>query len=340
MSCFLNVAVIGAGLAGLSCATALQAAGYRVTVFEKSLGPAGRMSTRRGEGWQCDHGAQYFTARSGAFSAELARWVDAGVAKVWAPRLAVLGDATLHRADAALQRYVGMPQMTAPAHWLASALSTPLKTGMPIERLQRVGSAWRLQVGAALLDDDFDAVLLALPAPQAAALLQDCAPALAQQAAAVPMRPSWALMLNYCAPLELGFDAAFVNQGPLRWVARNSSKPGRSGAESWLLHAQAEWSEARLHLPAEPVAAALQAAFAALGAPPAERWSAHRWLYADMAAPHGGPAARSIWDQALGLGLCGDWLGAGKVEGAWLSGQGLAQQLPAAAGRAIAAAAS
>ena len=59
----LRVAVIGAGLAGLSCATALQAAGVVVRVYEKSRGPAGRMSTRRGDGWQCDHGAQYFTVR-------------------------------------------------------------------------------------------------------------------------------------------------------------------------------------------------------------------------------------------------------------------------------------
>ena len=37
-----------AGIAGLSCATALQQAGHTVTVFDKSRGPAGRMSTRRG----------------------------------------------------------------------------------------------------------------------------------------------------------------------------------------------------------------------------------------------------------------------------------------------------
>ncbi len=327
MSSSQHVAVVGAGLAGLACATALVAAGHRVTVFEKSRGVAGRMSTRRGEGWQCDHGAQYFTARSSSFSAEVSRWVEAGVAKLWAPRLAVFGEATLHRADAALQRYVGTPQMTAPAQWLASALPAPVKTGVQIEGLQRSGTTWRLQVGAALLEDEFDAVVLALPAPQAAALLQDCAPALAQQAAAVRMRPSWALMLNYAAPLELGFEAAFVNQGPLRWVARNSSKPGRSGAESWLLHAQPEWSEARLHMPAEQVAAELQEAFAALGAPPAEQWNAHRWLYADTASAHEGPPAQSVWDEASGLGLCGDWLGTGKVEGAWLSGQRLAQQM-------------
>ena len=74
-----RVAIIGAGIAGLSCATQLARHGCAVSVFDKSRGPAGRMSTRRGEGWQCDHGAQYFTARSPEFRAEVARWQAAGV---------------------------------------------------------------------------------------------------------------------------------------------------------------------------------------------------------------------------------------------------------------------
>ncbi len=45
----LPVAIIGAGLAGLSCAQALVQAGHQVHVFDKSRGPSGRMSTRRAE---------------------------------------------------------------------------------------------------------------------------------------------------------------------------------------------------------------------------------------------------------------------------------------------------
>ncbi|HCZ16243.1 MAG TPA: NAD/FAD-dependent oxidoreductase, partial [Candidatus Accumulibacter sp.] len=42
----------GAGIAGLSCATALQQAGLEVSLFDKSRGAGGRMSTRRGDDWQ------------------------------------------------------------------------------------------------------------------------------------------------------------------------------------------------------------------------------------------------------------------------------------------------
>ncbi len=42
-----TVAVIGAGMTGITCARALADAGFDVTVFEKSRGLGGRMATRR-----------------------------------------------------------------------------------------------------------------------------------------------------------------------------------------------------------------------------------------------------------------------------------------------------
>jgi predicted NAD/FAD-dependent oxidoreductase len=42
-----NIAIVGAGLAAISCARTLVQAGHRVTLFEKSKGVGGRMSTRR-----------------------------------------------------------------------------------------------------------------------------------------------------------------------------------------------------------------------------------------------------------------------------------------------------
>ena len=90
---YCHTLIIGAGIAGLSCATSLQSLGHNVLVVEKSRGVAGRMSTRRGDDWQCDHGAQYFTARDPVFAAEVGRWMQAGVAALWSPRISVFGDA-------------------------------------------------------------------------------------------------------------------------------------------------------------------------------------------------------------------------------------------------------
>ena len=166
---------------------------------------------------------------------------------------------------------------------------------------------------------------MAVPAPQAAPLLWQLSAELAALAQkSVVMRGCWATMLRFAGPLELGFDAAFVNHGPLRWIARDSGKPGRSGPETWLLHASAEWSEAHLEDAADSVAAMLLQAFGELGAPVPQAWTVHRWRYADSESPLSQGCA---WDADLGLGLCGDWLNGGKVEGAWRSGRQLAQRV-------------
>jgi renalase len=318
-----HIAVIGAGIAGLSCAAALQQAGLEVSLFEKSRGPAGRMSTRRGDDWQCDHGAQYFTARHPAFVSELTRWIRAGVAQQWSPRLHVLGGASSRSPDPAIDRFVGVPQMTAPARYIASALTINSQTH--VLEMTRRESGWQLRSAEhGWLTQRFDAVLVAVPATQAVTLLTQPAPEFAALAGSATMRGCWALMLRFPARLDLSFDAAFVNEGPLRWIARDSSKPGRRGPETWLLHASAEWSEE--HLEADPgaVAAVLMRAFSQLGGASSAAWTAHRWRYADTAPTMN---RGCIWHAGDGLGLCGDWINGGKVEGAWLSGRRLASEV-------------
>lgn len=317
----LRVAVVGAGLSGLSCAHSLQSAGAQVQVFDKSRGPSGRMSTRRGEGWQCDHGAQYFTARDPAFRAEVMRWQEAGVAAPWGARWAVVDSDGVHAHVPSVERFVGTPRMTSPAAWLGGQLN--LQVGHTVDALLSDAQGWRLHTQEhGELASPFDLVVLAMPAPQATTLLQPVAPELAEQAHHTVMRGSWAVMLRFDAPLPLTFDAAFVNTGPLRWVARDSSKPGRAGPETWLLHGSPEWSEDHIEDTPDAAASALTEAFVALGGAATPTVSAHRWRYADTATER---AEGSLWNADKGLGLCGDWLHGGKVEGAWLSGQALAQ---------------
>lgn len=338
-----KIAVIGAGISGLACAAALSAHGHRADIFEKSRGPAGRMSTRRGEDhaptglpadekttWQCDHGAQYFTARDPRFRAELERWTTAGVAAQWQGRMASV-DASGWSAPASdTQRFVGTPRMTSPAAWVLQDLAStagfyPQHTVHSVERAPGgwcVSTAEQGPAGA-----HYDALMIAVPAPQARVLLAPVAPAAAAVAASAVMRGSWALMLRYDAPVALPCDGAFINTGPLRWVARDSSKPGRSGPETWLLHASAEWSEAHIEDDAAAVTRTLLAAFADLGGPPPRASSAHRWRYADTAPGTSAAPSGHWWDPEQQLGMCGDWLNGGKVEGAWLSGHLLANAL-------------
>ncbi|MGW8421915.1 MULTISPECIES: NAD(P)/FAD-dependent oxidoreductase [Comamonas] len=71
------------------------------------------------------------------------------------------------------------------------------------------------------------------------------------------------------------------------------------------------------------VTAVLLKAFAKLGGsdPASVQVTAHRWRYGDTANRLN---MGSWWDAAASLGMCGDWLHNGTVEGAWLSSISLA----------------
>ena len=70
-----DVVIVGAGLAGLLLARELQTRGRRPVLLEKSRGPGGRLATKRVEGVVFDQGAQFFTARTPRFAAEIEAWL-------------------------------------------------------------------------------------------------------------------------------------------------------------------------------------------------------------------------------------------------------------------------
>ena len=192
-----RIAIVGAGIAGMSCATALHKAGFQTRIFEKSSGAAGRMSTRRGNDWQCDHGAPCFTATHPDFRVEVARWQNAGIAGLWMPRLEMPGAPPLQDPNPTLERFVGIPGMTAPARFLSKDMA--LSPNVTIKEIRREPDGWHLcSTEQGWLDASFDSVLVAVPAPQAVPLLQQHAPALASVAGSAVMRSCWALMLALC----------------------------------------------------------------------------------------------------------------------------------------------
>jgi hypothetical protein len=321
-----QLAVIGAGLAGLSCASALAKAGMQVKVFEKSRGVAGRMSTRKGEGWQCDHGARYFTARDPAFQEQLAVWLEQEAAAHWHTPIGVYENQAWHSSKPSDARYVGTPWMTSPAHHLAQSLE--IHTSHTITSIYRVQEQWQLHTAEhGLLDYQPDWVILAIPAPQALALTKAIDPAIAELHKKAKTEGCWTMMLRLNEAITMPFEAAFINDGILSWVARNNAKPQRTGEEVWVIHAQSQWSQE--HIDADPIAIAPQmiAAFIALGGKVPAEYAIHRWRYASSDTSY---QKRFHCDFERGIGYCGDWLHGGRVEGAWLSGQALANTIIAA----------
>ncbi|MGF1527688.1 MAG: FAD-dependent oxidoreductase [Candidatus Competibacterales bacterium] len=325
-----QVAVVGAGLAGLFAARALADQGIAVTVFDKGRSVGGRTATRRSEGVAFDHGAQYFTLRDPRMARYREAWLQAGVIAPWQGRWAKVTDGQVTPTPDQQQRYVGVPGMSALAKHLARDLE--VVTQAKIHHLEASGKGWRLAAEAGGLETPhlatvFDAVVLAMPPSQAQALLAPVAHDLATATARAPMAPCWTVMARFAEPLPLDFDGGFCRHEVLSWAARNSSKPGRPPAEAWVVHAGPKWSKNHEEDQPEAVQAALlEAFFAVTGCHPQVplEAQAHRWRYAMAEPPLG---AGCLWDAERRLGACGDWCHGNRLEGALLSGMAMAGRL-------------
>ena len=317
-----SVAVIGAGVAGLACASTLQAGGLEVHVFEKSRGVGGRMSTRRSDGWQCDHGAQYFTATDPEFANEVRNWIRRGAAAPWPMRLASIDPQREMTMIDSSDRYVGTPRMTSPASLMAASLNIRLQT--TVSSIERHDGVWHLNsLEHGPLGHGVDALVLAAPAPQAAHLSRGRGIRFESRISQATMLPCWAVMAQ-TNDADPGFDAAFIEASPLSWIACNSSKPGREGNRTWLLHANPQWSQLHLEEPEEIVISELAAVFREITGLSILTRTAHRWRYAmaDAALDDS-----FLFDRDMQAGACGDWTHSNRVQGAWLSGTLLARAM-------------
>lgn len=349
----LHIAVVGAGLAGLTLARSVAEAGHRVRVFDKSRGPGGRCATRRSDAGPFDHGAPWVQARSAAFADALRADAAQGSA------LALTDNA---ENAATPGRWIGVPSMNAWVRRHAEGLA--IETERPIAALQAVqpastagtgpaAPAWALKV----LDGDpidavFDRVLLALPAEQAAALLATASPpdqacAMTTALRGVASDPCWTVMAAWpsALPLEANHWQAPQADAPLASAHRQDDRPGRpahaSGADRWVMHASPAWT--RDNIDARPEAV-VQRLCDALGALAGARLSspafavAHRWRYAQVPAPLTDAFG---WDPVRGLGACGDaWHGRSDgalgLERAWLSARALGCAVAGAGASAVA----
>jgi renalase len=364
-----HFAIIGAGLAGLTAARTLRQAGHRVTVFEKSRGVGGRMSTRQTEFGSFDHGAQYFTVRDDRFRLMM-KWaldVAPDIARPWAANAVRVLDAQGRKLESALPKaephWVAQPGMNALAGLLAAPLreSGELQLSVQVSHLSRdAKKGWHLashnpndQREPEKQHGPFDAVVLAIPNPQALALfeasqrramllkdersseiLRGLEADFSSKIAAVTVAPCWTLMLAFPQALPLRANEPVRGFGPqwsaarsthhrIAWLARESSKPGRTPIERWTVQASAAWSREHLEDDAERVQAKLLKAFAEVTGIRAEPTYAqvHRWRYAKTEQALG---VSHLWSAATSVGVCGDWCLGHRVEDAFVSGLELA----------------
>jgi len=313
----MNVAVIGSGMAGLTAARILEAAGAIVTVFDKSKGTGGRLSSRSFEGGWIDHGAPYFSSEQPGFSEFLRDHLPAENLQPWQPHvMGTLGaDEQLHS--------IGVPRNSAITRGLLGDLRFQPSTR--IARLAASAEGWQLFNDGESLLGCWPQVVIAVPAPQALALLRD-QPPLAEAISTVTMEPCWVTAVRSKTSLTGQADVSVYQDSVVRRIVHNSAKPGRLNTNVYLVQATKSWSLSHLEETAENVGNQLQKRFDQLVSSEgtSEILFSHRWRYAFTESALGRPC---LWDAELSLGVCGDWCLGRRVEDAWQSGADLAVRM-------------
>jgi len=329
-----HYAIVGAGMAGVACARTLQQAGHAVTVFEAQDAAGGRTRSMQAGSAGFDAGAQYFTVRDARFARALE--TVPGLCRPWSVSTVRVLDGAGRVVSAAPPpgeaHWVALPTMDA----LAGAFGQPLadlRTGQRVMHLARAGARWHVQASAA--DPDaardagaFDGVVLAMPAPEALALLQACGihPAWAGALSQVAIAPCWTLMLTFAQAVRPGlttlgpqWNAARSTHHRVAWLARESSKPGRAQIERWTVQASPAWSEEHRGDSPQRAQDKLIKAFAEVTGIRATPSDARTllWPHAQTQTPLG---QSHVWDASLRLGACGDWCLGHRLEDAFVSG--------------------
>jgi predicted NAD/FAD-dependent oxidoreductase len=313
----MKTAIIGAGMAGLTVASILRAAGYEATVFDKSNGTGGRLSSRSyGSGW-IDHGAPYFSANMPYITNFLQEQLPAGKLQRWG----ALVSGTL-RNDEQLQA-IGVPRNSAITRGLLG--DQPLQAATRITRIEQIKKGWRLYDDSGSLLGSWPLLIVAIPAPQALVLLKE-QPRFAEQISGVRMEPAWVAAISAGQRRSKLPEVAVFQHPVIRRIVENSAKPQRGNDNVYLVQAQKGWSEQHLEDPPELVGQQLLHSFSQLAGSDAEDrlLFVHRWRYAFTEKPLGQPF---LWDRQLRLGVCGDWCLGRRVEDAWQSGADLAVRI-------------
>jgi predicted NAD/FAD-dependent oxidoreductase len=322
----IDVIIVGAGLSGLVAGRELSAAGKRVLLLDKGKSSGGRLATRRIGDGLADHGAQFFTARTSAFQAEVDAWVQAGHVYVWGHGWS----------DGSLKRTVNDGHPRYAAHGGMNQIAKVLQEGLDVRTEMTVGTihygahGWHIMANNGANEFASRALILTPPVPQALELTKGIPLADIDRDALkrVEYGPCIAGMFVVEGDVDLPEPGAIQNfTQPVYWIADNKQKGISPNERIVTMHVESRFSRSHYDDPDEQLLAFLQDELKKHlknGAVIKEA-QLKKWRYSvPLTTYH----RDTLLATGLPLAFAGDAFGGrGRVEGAYLSGLAAAQAI-------------
>lgn len=355
-----DIAVIGAGIAGLVCAQQLTQAGYSVVVVEKSRGLGGRVATRRLHDTRADHGACYLKPKGELLQRFVKSLCQHNIVEVWTDTVyEIPANSHLPIKNSDSPRYTAPAGMSAIAKFLGQGLDILFK-----ERVVTIESTpentWRLITASGNNTSGNNtsknneltakALVIAIPAPQAVMLLEPLANSILnntflEQLRSVDFYPCISVMAGYSStlqPLPEWKAITFTEHKILAWIGFDSSKRPQPQQPVFVVQSSPDFAQIYLDLETEDLQPVgnlmLQSASESLmleWLKTPEWMQVHRWRYA---FPRNSLSENDLSKNCLSknclpaqtplpLVCCGDWCGGSLIEGAMHSGLAAAQHI-------------
>lgn len=310
------VVIVGAGMAGLAAARAVQAAGLTAVVIDKGRAVGGRMATRRVGDARFDHGAQHYSVRSDAFREVDETLREEGVSTTW------YRSHSITNPDRGIEpRLVGVGGMRRIPERLAAGVE--VRTGVAVNRLVlEKGSVSALSADGVVATGG--AAIITPPVPQSLALLS--ASGIEpwehrEELETIEYDATLAVMATLDHQSRLPHGHLALSSGPIAWMADNQHK-GVSEIPALTIHSSAEFAAEYLEASPEVWVPLLRSAAGEHIDASIVSAVGHRWRYSlprrtidVLVAPI---------DAAVPVVLAGEVFAGARVEGAFLSGHAAA----------------
>ena len=335
------IGIIGAGIAGLTAGRLLAKAGHEVTILEKSRGFGGRMATRyagKDKTKKFDHGVSYFRAGSPEFKQFTAELLENNLIKIWGEDISFYdGENLIDRNPnpGASASFTAVNGMNSIGKYLSRWVD--VKTETLVGGLTYFGKnrsrkrTWMINLTSR---DTFeaDAVIIALPAPQAYGLLSTTVDEtntlkMIRVIDDIDYKPCYSLMLGYGNQEVPEWQGIICQNSRLEFISNESSKRKNGQECSLVLHASESFSRKHRNSSSDLIIKEMLEELAVItgGWSLSPEWhQLHFWKFS---------RAKTVLEQSYlehedpeaPLALIGDYFGGNTVDHAYSSGYKLAQ---------------
>ena len=317
-----KIAIIGAGLAGVSIARELNDLA-EITVFEKNSQIGGRLRGLKLDAYDCDSASQYFTARNPVFKKFIKLMLENNEIIQWKPRVMTIGDSKkAYKRDWFEPHYRALPNM--------NNLLKPLKEELDIRCNASIetityDTQWNLKINKQSFPESFDYLILAMPVPLSLKLIpQNCC--FIADLQSIEMKPLYSLCLMFDEAPKLKYQAAKVKNSVIDWMYIESNKQFKNNSHCMVLHSTTKFAQKNCDQPQDKITNSILKALddLELNLTRPSSTALDRWSYATVSQSSD---EGFYLDRKLRLAACGDWANGGGIEGAYTSGYLLAQEL-------------